>query len=47
MESMSEEFIELNGINATAFLRIYTNICLCNMHNGKQVVLCVLDIGID
>ena len=39
--------IELNRINAAAILKIYTNICLCNMQNGKWFVLCVLAIGID
>jgi hypothetical protein len=39
--------IELNHINAAVILKIYTNICLCNMQNGKWIVLCVLAIGID
>jgi hypothetical protein len=39
--------IELNRINAAVILKIYTNICLCNMQNGKWIALYVLAIGID
>ena len=39
--------IELNRINGAAFLKIHINICLCNLQNGKWVVVCVLAIGND
>jgi hypothetical protein len=37
----------LSRINGAVILKIYTNICLYNVQNGKWIVLCVLTIGID